>query len=84
MFFVARIAELVKPSDVLINLSNPGMTKGTSLGSDGLWIVKKLYDGAQYFLARSTEVGASTYLDAVLARGAESHGSFLSDWAIKP
>ncbi|RYP73768.1 hypothetical protein DL770_007716 [Monosporascus sp. CRB-9-2] len=30
------------------------------------------------------EVAATTYVDAALAYGKESHGSFTSDWAIKP
>ncbi|KAJ5818489.1 retinol dehydrogenase 12 [Penicillium riverlandense] len=84
MFFVTKLAERVKPSDVLINLVNPGMTKGTSLGHDNNVIAKKIFGVAQYFLARSLDVGASVYLDAALTRGAESHGSFVSDWAIKP
>jgi NAD(P)-dependent dehydrogenase (short-subunit alcohol dehydrogenase family) len=83
MFFMARLAELVKPSEVLINMPNPGMTKGTSLGHDTNAIVKKIFGVAQYFLARTPEVGASVYLDAALARGAESHGSFISDWTTK-
>jgi NAD(P)-dependent dehydrogenase (short-subunit alcohol dehydrogenase family) len=84
MFLVAKLAELVKPSDVLINLANPGMTKGTSLGHDNNVIAKKIFGVAQYFLARSLDVGASVYLNAALTRGAESHGRFISDWAIKP
>ncbi|KAH6651533.1 retinol dehydrogenase 12 [Truncatella angustata] len=84
IFFVAKLSELVKPSDVLLNLSNPGMTKGTSFGRDGNVVVKKIFDVAKFFLARSADLGASIYLDAALTRGAESHGSFISDWAIKP
>lgn len=82
--FVGRLAELVDPDDVLINLSNPGMTKGTSFGNDNAVILRKLFGVIQYFLARSVEVGATVYLDAALTRGAESHGKFISDWAIKP
>lgn len=82
--FVGRLAELVDPSEVLINQCNPGMTKGTSFGHDGAAILRHLFGVVQYFLARSAEVGASVYLDAALTRGAESHGKFVSDWAIKP
>lgn len=82
--FVGRLAELVDPSEVLINQCNPGMTKGTSFGHDGAAILRHLFGVIQYFLARSAEVGASVYLDAALTRGAESHGKFVSDWAIKP
>ncbi|KAF7539918.1 hypothetical protein G7054_g1798 [Neopestalotiopsis clavispora] len=84
MILVAKLSELVDPADVLVNLANPGMTKGTSLGHDGPLIARKIFGVAQHFLARTPEVGASVYLDAALTRGAESHGAFVSDWAIKP
>ncbi|CAG8950032.1 hypothetical protein HYFRA_00004366 [Hymenoscyphus fraxineus] len=84
MMFVAKLAELVKPEELLINLCNPGMTKGTSLGHDSPMIAKKIFGVAQHFLARTPEVGASCYINAVLSQGPESHGSFVSDWSIKP
>ena len=31
MLFIPRLAELVNPEDVLVNLTNPGLTTGTSL-----------------------------------------------------
>lgn len=82
--FVGRLAELVDPADVLINLCNPGMTKGTSVGRENSAILIFLFSIMQYFYARSVEVGASVYLDAALTRGDESHGKFVSDWTIKP
>ncbi|KAG8161909.1 hypothetical protein KVR01_007674 [Diaporthe batatas] len=82
--FVGKLAELVDPSDVLINTSNPGMTDGTSFASDGDVILRWIFRVIHFFLARSPEVGASLYLDATLVRGPESHGKLLSDWTIKP
>ncbi|KAH7304465.1 hypothetical protein B0I35DRAFT_471944 [Stachybotrys elegans] len=38
----------------------------------------------QALLSRSVHVAASTYVDAVLAQGTDSHGSFVCDWTIKP
>ncbi|KAI0201616.1 retinol dehydrogenase 12 [Astrocystis sublimbata] len=32
----------------------------------------------------SVETGASTYVDAAVVKGEESHGSYVSDWAIRP
>ncbi|RWA08742.1 hypothetical protein EKO27_g6374 [Xylaria grammica] len=84
VFFVTRLAELVSPSDVLINVVNPGATKGTALGREFPLLFRKAFQALQFFLARTLEDGASTYLDAVLTRDADSHGSFISDWAIKP
>lgn len=83
-FFVAKLAELVDPKDVLINLSNPGLTKGTGFGHESSLIMRTLFTIPKYFLARTVEAGASVYLNAALAQGAESHGSFISEWEIKP
>jgi NAD(P)-dependent dehydrogenase (short-subunit alcohol dehydrogenase family) len=66
MFFMARLAELVKPSEVLINMPNPGNTLGTSLERNGYMIARKIYGVAQYFLSRTPDVRASIYLDAAL------------------
>lgn len=82
--FVARLAEFVGPDDVLLQLVNPGLTKGTDLGRDGSWIVRLLLRAFHALMARSVEVGVTTYVDAVLAKGHESHGSFISDWTVKP
>jgi NAD(P)-dependent dehydrogenase (short-subunit alcohol dehydrogenase family) len=82
--FIGKLAELVKPADVLINITNPGMTDGTSFGRDSNPIAKWLFGIIKYFLARSLDIGASLYLDAALVRGAESHEKFISDWTMKP
>lgn len=84
VFFVAKLAEFVDPHELLLTVSNPGLTAGTALDSE--WpLFGRLYFGTlKYFLARTLEDGASIYLDAALCRGAEAHGSFISDWSIKP
>ncbi|GAP88447.1 putative retinol dehydrogenase 12 [Rosellinia necatrix] len=82
--FVSKLAELVDADDVLVNMANPGMTKGTEFFRGVPSFILPIISLGQFLLARSTEVAASIYVDAVAARGKESHGSFLSDWAIKP
>ncbi|PFH62257.1 hypothetical protein XA68_14388 [Ophiocordyceps unilateralis] len=82
--FVAKLADFVKPDDVLVNMVNPGMTRGTDFFREFPSLLLKLFAVGQWFLARSVPVAAATYVDAVVARGIESHGSFISDWAIKP
>lgn len=83
-FFVATLAESVNPRDVLVNMPNPGTTKGTAIGRETSALHRRIMGFLQFFLGRSLESGASTYLDAALAHGIESHGSFVSEWAIKP
>jgi NAD(P)-dependent dehydrogenase (short-subunit alcohol dehydrogenase family) len=82
--FTAKLAEFIDSHDVLINLVNPSMTKGTAFGSNAPAILRKIFQLIQALLARSISVGATTYVDAVVAHGEESHGSFISEWTIKP
>ncbi|KAK7978116.1 hypothetical protein PG996_004161 [Apiospora saccharicola] len=82
--FVARLAtEYVSPEDVVINLSNPGACKGTDFFRGGGVVVKAVMGVMQALIARTAEAGASNYIDAVLSYGSESHGGFVSDWAVK-
>ncbi|EHA49140.1 hypothetical protein MGG_00357 [Pyricularia oryzae 70-15] len=84
VFFVAKLAEHVDPADVIINYPNPGLTKGTEIGRSATTLSKVTFAAMQYLLARELDVGASVYLDAVFNYGAKGHGSFISDWTIKP
>jgi NAD(P)-dependent dehydrogenase (short-subunit alcohol dehydrogenase family) len=82
--YVSRLAEFVDPADVLVNTVNPGATKNTGLTRDAPFAVRMVFKLAFAILGRTAESGASIYLDGALAQGPESHGSFISDWAIKP
>lgn len=84
LFLVSRLAELVDPADVLINVSNPGLTRHADLDRDTSVFFKVVMGFFRLVIGRSLPVAASIYLDATLTRGSEAHGSFISDWAIKP
>ena len=82
---VAKVAEFVRPEHVIVNMVNPGMCRGTEIGRDlGAFMVKFMMPMVSLVLGRSLAAGASTYLDAALLQGDESHGSYCSDWTIKP
>lgn len=82
--FVWKLSEVVSPDEVVINLVNPGMTGGTGFFTRESFFVRMAVGLIQVLLARKVEVAATTYVDAVAARGKESHGAVLSDWAVKP
>ncbi|KAI1640679.1 hypothetical protein F4809DRAFT_589741 [Biscogniauxia mediterranea] len=93
MMFVARLAEKTSPKDVIISVCNPGHTGGTGLGqgqgqghdgSSSGFVERYLLPVFERAVARPTHVGASVYTHALLMETEESHGSFVSDWAIKP
>ncbi|TGJ88551.1 hypothetical protein E0Z10_g162 [Xylaria hypoxylon] len=85
-FFVSKLAEEIDSDDVIVNLANPGLCGGTAFGDSGggfSGITLALINFVKWINARTVVAGASTYVDAVV-RGKESHGSYVSDWAIKP
>ncbi|KAH8883131.1 putative short-chain dehydrogenase/reductase family protein [Thozetella sp. PMI_491] len=82
--FVVKLADLVNPDDVIINMVDPGLTKGTKLTRDTSGLMAL---GAKAFFGiagRPVERGAATYIDAAVGKGKESHGCFLMNCQIAP
>ncbi|KAK7420231.1 hypothetical protein QQX98_002886 [Neonectria punicea] len=85
MMFIAQLAAKTNPDDVIINVCNPGLTGGTGLGSDGAGLLSRTAAGLfTKAVGRSIFAGASNYTHALLGEGKQSHGSFVSEWTIKP
>ncbi|KAL8786602.1 MAG: hypothetical protein Q9195_008159 [Heterodermia aff. obscurata] len=80
--FLWKLVDYVSADDVIINLPDPGFVKGTDLTRDvtGMQKVAAGFFGA--ITGRTKVVGASTYLDALLNKGRESHGCFLMSWEV--
>jgi NAD(P)-dependent dehydrogenase (short-subunit alcohol dehydrogenase family) len=82
--FLVELTEHVSSDDVIINMVEPGLTKGTGLSRDAtgaIRIAAKLFFG---LAGRPTEIGAATYTDALLGHGKETHGCFLMNTEIAP
>lgn len=82
--FIVRLAENVKPEDIIINMVDPGLTKGTELSRHAKGITAV---AAKIFFSvagRPVDRGAATYVDAALGHGKESHGCFLMNCKIAP
>lgn len=82
--FVYKLVDYIAAEDVLVNLVDPGMTKGTGLNRDLPKIVAVSAAPVLSALSRKVSDGASAYLDATLVKGKESHGCFIMDWEIRP
>lgn len=82
--FIIKLAEKVSPDDVVINMADPGLTKGTGLGRDAKGIVAVVMKAFNPACARPLEKGAATYVDAILRHGKESHGCFLMNCTNAP
>ncbi|KAF5558960.1 short-chain dehydrogenase reductase family [Fusarium mexicanum] len=83
-FFLSKLAESIDPNHVLLNMVNPGTTRGTAFLREFSPLLARLAGALQYIFARPVDIAATTCLDACLLHGIESHGSFISDWNIKP
>ena len=82
--FVYKLVDYVSRDDVVINLVDPGGTKGTSLGRDLPKIVQTIVLPVAGSISRTVEDAAHIYLNAAVSRGKESHGCFIMDAEIRP
>ncbi|KAM0350233.1 hypothetical protein ACHAPU_003398 [Fusarium lateritium] len=84
--FLARLCEKVSPNDVIINMVDPGLTKGTNLGGhhEATGVAAALVKGLLSIAGRPVDRGAASYTDAVYGHGKESHGCFLMSCEIAP
>ena len=82
--FVWKLTDIVSADDVVVNLVEPGFIKGTDLHRDSSLGTKAFMALFKAAAARTVKVGASTYLDAAIVKGKESHGCMLTNWEIAP
>lgn len=82
--FLYKLVDYLSADDVIINLVDPGMTRGTGLNRDLPKAVAAIAKPIVFGITRSVRDGASAYLDATITKGKESHGSFIMDWEIRP
>jgi NAD(P)-dependent dehydrogenase (short-subunit alcohol dehydrogenase family) len=80
-----KLYQYVSADDVVINLVDPGLTKGTELhrNINGA-LASQVLGGMKAMIGRTLEVGASTYIHAAITMGKQSHGSYIMDWRIYP
>ncbi|OAA55936.1 NAD(P)-binding domain protein [Niveomyces insectorum RCEF 264] len=83
LFFV-RLLDYLHADDVVVNLVEPGMCKGSSLHRDATGPASVFFHIMKGVCGRRPEDGAWTYVDAAVVKGKESHGCFLMDWEIHP
>ncbi|KAK9244228.1 hypothetical protein V1506DRAFT_542087 [Lipomyces tetrasporus] len=82
--FIYKLVDYVSADDVVVNLVDPGMTRGTGLNRDMPKVIRTLVVPMLFAISRSVTDGASAYLDASVIKEKESHGCFIMDWEIRP
>lgn len=82
--FLSRLADQIAPEDVVINMVEPGLVKGTGLFRNIHGVVGAVFNLLKSASARPVEEGALTYIDAAVVKGKESHGCFVVLCKIHP
>ena len=84
--FAHELSKRTSSDEVIINVPNPGACRGTQFGSTTERSVaqKAALHVASLLIGREPSAGARQYVDAVTVKGAESHGSFISEGKVKP
>ncbi|GKU05564.1 retinol dehydrogenase 12 [Fusarium langsethiae] len=84
--YLSKLATVVNPDAVTINLVTPYLVRDTQLVDKAMhmgWFHRSV--GATYALVgRTLEKGAATYIDAVAVKGRESHGETISNCRSQP
>ncbi|KAL1860408.1 hypothetical protein VTK73DRAFT_7354 [Phialemonium thermophilum] len=82
--FLIKLFPYVDPDDVIVNMVDPGLVRGTGLHRDFDGLLGRILTFVKALSGRSLAAGASTYIDAAVLRGKESHGCSFQDWKIFP
>lgn len=82
--FITNLARYVDSDDVIVNLADPGLVKDTNLqgGSSAPFLIAAFFYCMKAVLGRTLRDGASTYVDATVTKGKDSHGCYVADWKI--
>ncbi|CAK7265427.1 hypothetical protein SEPCBS57363_001578 [Sporothrix epigloea] len=82
-----KLFPYVSSDDVIFNMVDPGYIRNTSLQREVTergYLISFLLWLSKAIAGRRLTVGGSTYLDAAVVRGKESHGCFIMDWELRP
>lgn len=80
ILFLRELHKHLSPSPVILNFPNPGLCH-SNLGRNWPSFKQALFGFVKFILARSTEVGSRTLVNAALA-GPESDGQYMNDNAV--
>jgi len=84
LMLVHKLSTITKAENTVINVVDPTFTPGTGFFRNLPFIMKIFAWPLATLLGTSVNKAAWTYINASVATGAETHGSFLSDWKINP
>lgn len=84
LMLVYKLSQMTKAENTIINVVDPSFTPGTNFFRDLPVIMRLLLWPIVMLLGTSVNNAGWRYVDTAVARGEESHGSFISDWEVSP
>lgn len=81
---MVKLINYVDSRDVVVNCVDPGPVKGTDFQRDVKGAMSLVYTGVKSLIGGSLDAGSSTYVDAAVVKGKESHGCYIMDWKFAP
>ncbi|KAL4967006.1 uncharacterized protein BDV14DRAFT_188647 [Aspergillus stella-maris] len=84
LFFVSSLSTLVDPTDVIVNVCDPGFVDTPGLDRDLSGFEQVMLGAFRWVVARSLRDGAWAYINAVVVKGARSHGGWVANWDVHP
>lgn len=82
---LASLSPVSPDSDVIINYLTPGACETDLFRDPSSWIVKLILNILVGLIARSSEAGSRTLVDAARPDiGKDTHGAFLMDCKVSP
>ncbi|KAK9351078.1 putative short-chain dehydrogenase reductase family protein-2 [Lipomyces doorenjongii] len=84
LMLTLKLSKITKAENTVINVVDPSFTPGTGFFRNLPFLMRVFAWPLATLLGTSVNNAAWRYIDAAVARGEESHGSFLSDWEIHP
>ncbi|KAI2472640.1 hypothetical protein F4781DRAFT_428062 [Annulohypoxylon bovei var. microspora] len=82
--FIVSLVRYISADDVVVNLVDPGLVKDTGLQRFAPPLIAAFFYCYKAVLGRAVPVGASTYVDAAVIKGKESHGCYVANWKVSP
>lgn len=79
-----KLSTLVNAEDTIVNVVDPTFTPGTGFFRNLPLVMRVLMWPLTRLVGTTVNNAGWRYFDAAVARGEESHGSFVSDWEISP
>lgn len=82
LIFLSKIAPYVDPSDVVINVADPGFVATPGLDRNISPLLRYINGLSRKLVARSIYSGGWAYVDAAVVKPDTTHGSWISNWDV--